>query len=628
MNNLRIGLRLGFGFGGVLVLLVALTVIAILGLRGMVNSLDDAVRVQNIAFMSDEWAAATKLNVTRVLAIAKSGNNPEVEAYFAPQMAQTTEQVNKLQKELEATLRSDKGKALFAKVVEGRAAYLAARNEFFQVIKGGDTAAANLLLTNKLMPAANTYIATQEEFKAYEHQLVDTRVGVVREELSTDTLLLISLGSLAVLIGVGVAWSIGRSITAPLHEAVAFADAVAQGDLSRDLRSDRKDEIGALLASLARMQQSISRVVGQIRQASDSIEVASTEIAQGNHDLSARTEQTASNLEETASSMEELTATVRQSAESAQQANQMSAAAAQSAGKGGEVMGQVVHTMDDISASSRKISDIISVIDGIAFQTNILALNAAVEAARAGEQGRGFAVVATEVRSLAGRSADAAKEIKSLIQASVEKVEGGSRLVAEAGQTMQDIVQGVRRVSDTIGEITAAASEQSDGIGQINQAVNQLDQMTQQNAALVEQSAAAAQSLRDQARSLSEAVSVFRLSPGMAPALGGPSSSSARAPSTSASASAHKPAAGLAAKRPAPALSSGSSSGASSGAAPRTSLPKPPGASSPKPLGKTDASSAPAKPAAKAFAKSGATAPRLAAPPAAAAQAEGDWESF
>ncbi len=620
MNNLRIGLRLGLGFGAVLALLVALTAASIFGLRGMANSLESVVQVQNVVFQSDEWAAATQLNVSRVLAIAKSGNNPELQAFFAPQIAQTTEQVNKIQKELEAGLRSEKGKALFAKAAEGRAAYLAARNEYFQVAKGGDAAAASDLLNSKLMPAANAYMAAQQDFKAYEHELVDARVGIVRAELSSDTMVIVGLGVLAALIGVWVAWSIGRSVTAPLHEAVAFADAVAQGDLSRELRSDRRDEIGQLLASLARMQQSISRVVGQIRQTSDSIEVASTEIAQGNHDLSARTEQTASNLEETASSMEELTATVRQSAESAQQANQMSAAAAQAAGKGGEVMSQVVHTMDDISASSRKISDIISVIDGIAFQTNILALNAAVEAARAGEQGRGFAVVATEVRSLAGRSADAAKEIKSLIQASVEKVEGGSRLVGEAGQAMQDIVQGVRRVSDTIGEITAAASEQSDGIGQINQAVNQLDQMTQQNAALVEQSAAAAQSLRDQARSLSEAVSVFRLSAGMAPALGVSASSSQSAavssPARSASAFSPKPATSLAGKRPASALSSGAASS------------KPHGAPAPTPLAKADAKGSAAKPPAKAFTKSGGSAPRLAGPPATATQAEGDWESF
>jgi methyl-accepting chemotaxis protein len=262
----------------------------------------------------------------------------------------------------------------------------------------------------------------------------------------------------------------------------------------------------SLKAALARMDAAVAAVRGS----TSSIEVACTEIATGNQDLSVRTEQTASNLQRTASSMEELTSTVRQSADAARQANQLAATAAEVAARGGAVVGQVVTTMDDINQSSKKISDIIGVIDGIAFQTNILALNAAVEAARAGEQGRGFAVVASEVRSLAGRSADAAKEIKSLINASVEKVESGSRLVQDAGTTMEEIVGSVKRVSDIIGEITAASAEQSSGIGEINQAINQLDQMTQQNAALVEQSAAAAESLKEQAQRLVEAVEVFR----------------------------------------------------------------------------------------------------------------------
>ena len=264
----------------------------------------------------------------------------------------------------------------------------------------------------------------------------------------------------------------------------------------------------SLKAALARMDSAVSAV----RASTNNIETACSEIATGNQDLSQRTEQTASNLQRTASSMEELTSNVRQSAEAARQANQLAATAAEVAARGGEVVGQVVTTMDEINHSSKKISDIIGVIDGIAFQTNILALNAAVEAARAGEQGRGFAVVASEVRSLAGRSAEAAKEIKGLISASVEKVASGSRLVQDAGSTMDEIVGSVRRVSDIIGEITAASSEQSSGIGEVNSAINVLDQMTQQNAALVEQSAAAAESLKDQAQRLVGAVEVFRAS--------------------------------------------------------------------------------------------------------------------
>jgi methyl-accepting chemotaxis protein len=266
-----------------------------------------------------------------------------------------------------------------------------------------------------------------------------------------------------------------------------------------------------LLEAISAMQDRLRGLVGDIRQTANSIQVASDEVASGNLDLSQRTEQTSSSLQQAASSMDQLTGTVRQSADSARQDNQLASSAAEVAARGGTVVSQVVTTMDDINASSKKIADIISVIDGIAFQTNILALNAAVEAARAGEQGRGFAVVAGEVRSLAGRSAEAAKEIKSLIVASVEKVEGGSRLVADAGKTMKEIVGSVQRVSDIIGEITAASSEQSDGISQVSGSVSRLDQMTQQNSALVEQSAAAAESLKEQAHNLTQMVDAFRL---------------------------------------------------------------------------------------------------------------------
>ncbi|MEO8122988.1 MAG: methyl-accepting chemotaxis protein [Burkholderiales bacterium] len=302
-----------------------------------------------------------------------------------------------------------------------------------------------------------------------------------------------------------------RSICAPLEKARTLIDRIAQGDLSHALHAAGNDEPAALVRALAQMQQSLCELVTQVRASTDSISTASAEIASGNQDLSQRTEQAASNLQQTASSMEQLTGTVKQSADSARQANALASSAAEVAARGGSVVSQVVDTMGEINASSKKISDIIGVIDGIAFQTNILALNAAVEAARAGEQGRGFAVVASEVRSLAQRSAEAAKEIKGLIGASVDKVDSGSRLVADAGETMKEIVGSVQRVSDIIGEITAAATEQSAGIGQVNGAVTQLDRMTQQNAALVEQSAAAAESLKEQAVSLASVVGTFRL---------------------------------------------------------------------------------------------------------------------
>ena len=302
-----------------------------------------------------------------------------------------------------------------------------------------------------------------------------------------------------------------RSITRSLAQARDLAERIAGGDLSRDTQALNHDEVGQLVTAMGRMQQSLRGLVRQVQDAAGNISTASSEIATGNHDLSQRTEQTAANLEEAASSMEMLTSTVQQSAQASRQASDFASSAAEVAARGGAVVSQVVSTMDQITTSSRKIADITGVIDSIAFQTNILALNAAVEAARAGEQGRGFAVVASEVRSLAQRSAGAAKEIKELIGSSVERVEDGSRLVSQAGQTMTEIVGSVRRVSGIIHEITASAAEQSDNIGHISQSVTQLDQMTQQNAALVEQSTAASESLREQARQLTRAVSQFKL---------------------------------------------------------------------------------------------------------------------
>jgi methyl-accepting chemotaxis protein len=323
--------------------------------------------------------------------------------------------------------------------------------------------------------------------------------------------LLGGLTAAALLLGAALAALITRSVTRPLALAVQATERIAAGELFHEIAVDRRDELGTLLRSLADMQARLRGTLASVRSASDSIDVASREIATGNADLSQRTEVTASNLQQTASSMEQLTGTVRQSAESASTANQLASSAAQVAQRGGEVVSQVVATMNEINNGSKRIADIIGVIDGIAFQTNILALNAAVEAARAGEQGRGFAVVAGEVRTLAQRSATAAREIKALIGASVDNVEAGARLVDTAGNTMNDIVASVQRVTDIIGEITAAASEQSSGISQVNRAVSALDSMTQQNAALVEQSAAAAESLKEQAHRLTGAMAQFRL---------------------------------------------------------------------------------------------------------------------
>lgn len=322
---------------------------------------------------------------------------------------------------------------------------------------------------------------------------------------------MLALLGAALLAGAVLAYAVTRSITVPLSLATKAARRVAEGDLTVELSAEGRNEVAQLLHALASMKDNLVRIVSGVRDSADGVATASAQIAQGNSDLSGRTEQQASALEETAASMEQLGSTVRQNADNAKQANQLAAGASSVALKGGEVVDQVVDTMKGINDSSKKIADIIGVIDGIAFQTNILALNAAVEAARAGEQGRGFAVVASEVRSLAQRSADAAKEIKSLINSSVERVEQGTALVDQAGATMSEIVSSIRRVTDIMGEISAASTEQSAGVAQVGEAITRMDQATQQNAALVEQSAAAAESLKDQAQQLVQAVTVFKL---------------------------------------------------------------------------------------------------------------------
>jgi methyl-accepting chemotaxis protein len=363
-------------------------------------------------------------------------------------------------------------------------------------------------------------------------EVLDRRVAADAQALidatSATTLGVALVCLLGVVLGTGLGWLIARSITRPIQQAVAVAQRVAAGDLSSRIEATSADETGRLLAALKVMNDSLVRIVGTVRSSSDSIATGSAQIASGNADLSQRTEEQASALQQTAASMDQLGSTVRANADNARQANQLALNASTVAVQGGEVVGQVVVTMKGINDSSRKIADIISVIDGIAFQTNILALNAAVEAARAGEQGRGFAVVASEVRSLAQRSAEAAKEIKGLITASVERVEQGTALVDRAGSTMTEVVNSIKRVTDIVGEISVASAEQSSGVSQVGDAVTQMDQVTQQNAALVEQSAAAADSLKQQAQQLVAAVAVFQLgeaqqaaAAGAAPAHGG-----------------------------------------------------------------------------------------------------------
>ncbi|WP_345537369.1 methyl-accepting chemotaxis protein [Variovorax defluvii] len=367
--------------------------------------------------------------------------------------------------------------------------------------------------------AAQKHLAALGALQAQQARHAKAAAAEIEEAIAGANGWLLGLGLLA--LGTGVGWTLGmvRAIVRPLDEAILIAETVAAGDLSKEFGTERGGEFGRLLRGMGEMEDTLTDVVTRIKASTDSIVAASSEIASGNQDLSSRTEEQASSLQQTAASMEELTSTVKQNADNARQANQLAQSASDVAVKGGDVVSQVVDTMASIHASSKKIVDIIGVIDGIAFQTNILALNAAVEAARAGEQGKGFAVVAAEVRHLAQRSAGAAKEIKGLIDDSVGKVDAGTALVSEAGRTMEEIVGSVRRVTDIIGEITAASHEQTQGIEQINQAITQMDQVTQQNAALVEQAAAAAASMQEQAGKLSQVVGTFKLDDDEAPAV-------------------------------------------------------------------------------------------------------------
>ncbi|PZP27916.1 MAG: methyl-accepting chemotaxis protein [Roseateles depolymerans] len=401
------------------------------------------------------------------------------------------------------------------KALEGdRQHYLASERQLVKLVQAGDIAAARLLMQKETSPAELAYLQRIEEFAATQKKLVeDQAVSADRTYLRGRTILwgLAAAAVLAALMaGAWLVRSVLRQLGGDPREAVATARRIADGDMSQDVQVPPGDDT-SLLAAMRDMQLKLRQLVAQVRGGVDSVLTASSQIAAGNQDLSSRTEMQASNLQQTASALEQLTSTVRQSADHAQQANQLAAAASEAAGRGGEVVGQVVSTMREISDSSRRIVDIIGVIDGIAFQTNILALNAAVEAARAGEQGRGFAVVASEVRTLAQRSATAAKEIKALIGGSADRVELGGRQVAEAGEAMEQIVQQVRKVSDLIGEIAHATTEQSQGLVTVNESVTQVDHATQQNAALVEESAAAAASLATQAQQLSGAVAVFRV---------------------------------------------------------------------------------------------------------------------
>ena len=511
MNKFSIGARLWLAIGiSALVMLAMFASVAVRSARLTAESQAADERQARVTLVAARWSGLTETNVQRVIATTM-GSDAQVAQHFAPAVKATSATISELQKELEALAASDEEKAQLAKVAAARKAYLDAREATTALHAKGDADAARQQLNGAVLPAVKAYLGEQQAFVELQVQLADRR-RQAQAEARAQSLVFAGLTLALMLTGMAIGGLLlVRSIVRPLRAAAEVSRRIGHGDLTVHVDTSRRDEVGELMTAVAGMRDSLRHLVGQVRQASDSIRDASGEVAQGNADLSQRTETAAASLQQTASAMEELTGTVRQTADSARTASQLAASASSVAARGGQVVSQVVSTMDEINGSSRKIADITGVIDGIAFQTNILALNAAVEAARAGEQGRGFAVVAGEVRSLAQRSAAAAREIKSLIGTSVERVESGARLVGEAGTTMAEIVGSVQRVTDIIGEISAATQEQSTGIDSVGTAVTHLDQATQQNAALVEESAAAAGSLREQARQLVDLVAGFQL---------------------------------------------------------------------------------------------------------------------
>ncbi|GGE63053.1 methyl-accepting chemotaxis protein [Massilia psychrophila] len=511
MKNIKIGPRLGIGFALILAMTVFIAIVGVWRLNDVAAS-THAMMVQPLTKerLFTDWYGQNFGAIRRTQAIIKSAD-PELSAYFKEDGAATAKRVVELTKQAEPMIQGAAEKSLYEKIMAQRKLYSAARDDALKAKAAGDNEAAVKLLDQVYTPQAKAYQDMLQDMVTLQRGEIDATAHAIDATASLSTKLIMILTACAVAVGVGFSWLLTIGITRPIRQAVELAETVAGGDLTRTIVATSNDETGALLRALANMNNSLVGIVTEVRTGTDSITTASNEISAGNHDLSARTEQQASSLEETAASMEELTSTVKQNADNARQANQLSQTASDVAIQGGAVVGQVIVTMGSINESSRKIVDIIGVIDGIAFQTNILALNAAVEAARAGEQGRGFAVVASEVRTLAQRSAAAAKEIKTLIGNSVDQVDAGAKLVDQAGATMEQVVASIRRVTDIMGEITIASAEQTDGIEQVNQAIAEMDQVTQQNAALVEESAAAAESMQQQAGRLAQVVSVFKL---------------------------------------------------------------------------------------------------------------------
>ncbi|TCP16156.1 methyl-accepting chemotaxis protein [Simplicispira metamorpha] len=516
---MKVGTAMGLGFALVIVLGVVMALVAWVqftraSAEATVLVEDRMVKVTRANEIIDNLNS--QANAVRNIVLAGDPATMQAEKQRIDRLRTQGVELLKL---LDQSLNSPEGKANFQRAKDAGWTYVGQLDKAIALGMANDTAQARDILIGPARQGHEQAIDALKDTVAFQQKQMEVAAHRIEDIASNTSRLMLVIALLSALIGAGVAFFLTRSITRQLggepYYAAAIAHEIADGNLAVQVQL-RPGDTTSLLATMQMMRDSLAQVVARVRQGSEAVATASAQIAQGNQDLSGRTESQASALEETAASMEELGSTVRQNADNARAANQLAQSASGVAVQGGEVVAQVVQTMDGISTSSKKIADIISVIDGIAFQTNILALNAAVEAARAGEQGRGFAVVASEVRSLAGRSAEASKEIKRLITDSVDRVEQGSTLVNQAGQTMEEVVHSVRRVTDIMGEISAASSEQSAGVTQVSEAVTHMDQATQQNAALVEEMSAAATSLNQQAQDLVQAVSVFRLEAGSA----------------------------------------------------------------------------------------------------------------
>ncbi|WP_413460293.1 methyl-accepting chemotaxis protein [Herbaspirillum huttiense] len=514
-GNLKVAVRLAAVFAVIVALLAVVSVTAFVKINNINRGIDQIV---NDRYLKVRWAFDLRDGVNEQIkylrGIAIDIDNVQANEKRFGQLDVAVKQTKEALDKIAARQVTEVGKKKIKVLDDARQAFDASEREFLALIRAGKSDAADDYVLRKITDTQNNYLALARAFADSQDSQLQAEGAKAVADGALAIQVTLACSGMAVLASIILGYLMARSIVRPLNEAVRVAENVAAGDLTTRIEPHSKDETGQLMVALRKMNDNLVDIVSGVRRSTDSIATASGEIASGNLDLSSRTEQQAGSLEETASAMEEMTSTVRQNADNARQANQLATTASEVAKQGGEIVGRVVTTMEEINQSSRKIVDIIGVIDGIAFQTNILALNAAVEAARAGEQGRGFAVVASEVRSLAQRSAAAAKEIKGLISDSVAKVEGGSALVADAGNTMEQVVSSVRSVTDIVAEISAASVEQSTGIEEINRAVGQMDESTQQNAALVEQAAAAAGALQEQAARLATAISIFKLAQG------------------------------------------------------------------------------------------------------------------